>query len=108
MSKGYLDTTKARKVIAEVSSQKPSGLGKILTIYKKYVEQQIAREEIIIESAVAVPNKSMEKELLSKTGAKRIKYQIESQMVMGVKIKHGDWLYDESLAAKLANLTQEI
>ncbi len=107
MSNGYLDTNKAKKIIAEVSSLKPAGLAKILTAYKKYVQEQIAREEIIIESAVALPNKNMEKELLSKTGAKRIKYQIESKMVTGAKIKHGDWLYDESLSGKLSNLMQE-
>ncbi len=108
MSHGYLDNSRAKRVLAEVSSLKPTGLAKILTTYKKYVQQQIAREEIIIESAIAVPNKNMEKELLSKTGAKRIKYQINSQMVTGAKIKHGDWLYDESLSGKLSNLTQEL
>lgn len=108
VSGGYLDTNKARRIIAEVSTQKPTGLAKILTTYKKYIERQIASEEIIIESAVPLPNKSLEKELLSKTGARRIKYEINSQMVTGAKIKHGDWLYDESLSGKLANLTIEI
>jgi F0F1-type ATP synthase delta subunit len=108
MSGEYLDTNKARRIIAEVSSQKPTGLAKILTTYKNYIERQIASEEIIIESAVPLPTKSLEKELLSKTGAKRIKYQINSQMVTGAKIKHGDWLYDESLSGKLSNLTQEL
>lgn len=108
LSGGYLDTNKAKRIIAEVSSQKPTGLAKILTTYKKYVQEQIAREEIIIESATPLPNKSMEKELLLKTGARRIKYQINSQMVTGARIKHGDWLYDESLSGKLANLTIEI
>lgn len=107
MSGDYLDSKKAKRIIAEVAFQKPNGLVKILTTYKKYVQQQIAREEIIIESAVLLPNKSLEKELLSKTGAKRIKYQINSQMVTGATIKHGDWLYDESLSGRLANLTQE-
>lgn len=107
MSGDYLDSKKAKRIIAEVAFQKPNGLVKILTTYKKYVQQQIAREEIIIESAVLLPNKSLEKELLSKTGAKRIKYQINSQMVTGATIKHGDWLYDESLSERLANLTQE-
>ncbi|KKR51102.1 MAG: F0F1-type ATP synthase, delta subunit [Candidatus Curtissbacteria bacterium GW2011_GWA1_40_16] len=108
LSGGYLDNNKAKKIIAEVSSLKPTGLAKILTIYKRYLKEQLAREEIVIESATALPNKSMEKELLLKTGAKRIRYQINIQMVSGAKIKHGDWLYDESLSAKLANLTQEI
>src|SRR3989344_3102971 len=89
MSNGYLDTKKVRDITAKISSRKPAGLAKILTAYKRYVEQQIAREEIIIESAVPLPSKNLEKELLSKTGAKKIKYQIESRMVTGVKIKHG-------------------
>lgn len=107
MSRGYLDTSKAKRIISEVSAKKPAGLAKILTTYKKYLQRQIESEEIVIESAVPLPNKSMEKELLSKTGARRIKYQINIQMVTGAKIKHGDWLYDESLSGKLNNLTQE-
>ena len=108
MSDGYLDTNKTKRMIVEVSAKNPTGLVKILTAYKKYVQRQIESEEVIIESAVPLPNKSMEKELLSKTGARRIKYQINSQMVTGAKIKHGDWLYDESLSGKLEKLTQEL
>ena len=47
----------------------------------------------------------MEKELLSKTKAKRIKYKINPKLIFGLRITHGDFVYDATLDSKLKQLT---
>ena len=61
---------------------------------------------MIVETAQKTKeSEKMEKELLSKTGARRIKYKINPEMIFGLKITHGDFVYDASLDSKLKQLT---
>ena|SRR3989344_5397393 len=108
LTDGHIDTKKVNRIIKATPLKSTAGFTKILSIYKKYMEQQNAKEELIIESANTLPSKNLEKELLLKTGAKKIKYQINPKMVAGAKIKHGDWVYDASLTGKLDNITIQI
>ena len=93
-------------VLKKTVSEKPHGLKNILKAYKHLIESKIAREELIVETAQKTNEiTKMEKELLSKTGARRIKYKINPKMIFGLKITHGDFVYDATLDSKLKQLT---
>ena len=99
LKNGQVDPKLVAKVLKEVISQKPSGLIKILKIYKNLISAKLAKEELIIEAATLPPlSKSA---LLKKTGAKRIIFKENPQLVFGAKIKHGDWIWEETLDSKL-------
>lgn len=103
---GVANPASVSAVLKEIISQKPAGLKNILKFYKRLIEAKIAQEELIVE----VPQKTkeiekMEKVWLAKTGALRVRYKINPKMVFGVRITHGDFIYDESLDSKLKQLT---
>ena len=105
---GIVNPANVSLVLKENVSQKPQGLKNILKIYKHLVETKLAKEELIVETAQKTTEiTKMEKELLSKTGAKRIKYKTNPKMVFGLKITHGDFVYDLTLGSKLKQLTAE-
>ena len=94
-----IDSQLVGKVLKELISHEPSGLTKILKIYKNLISAQLAKEELIIEAATLPPlSKSA---LLKKTGAKRIIFNKNPQLVFGAKIKHGDWIWEETLDSRL-------
>ena len=93
-------------VLKEIVSQKPHGLKNILKSYKHLMESKIAHEELIVETAQKTKDiEKMEKDLLLKTGAERIKYKINPKLIFGLKITHGDFVYDATLDSKLKQLT---
>jgi len=95
-------------ILKEIVSQKPHGLKNILKNYKHLIEAKIASEELIVETAQKTKDiEKMEKELLSKTGARRIKYKIAPKLIFGLKITHGDFVYDATLDSKLKQLTTD-
>ncbi len=109
LTNGSTDSEKIRKVLGRAILEKPSGLLNILKIYKRLVETAVAKEQIILETAMALSNKKpLEKELLKKTGARKILYKTSPKITFGAKITHGDWIYDATLDAKLAQLTTDI
>lgn len=96
---GQVDPKSVNGALKEVISQKPAGLIKILKIYKNLISAKLAKEELIIEAAMLPPfSKST---LLKKTGAQRIIFKKNPQLIFGAKIKHGDWIWEETLDSKL-------
>jgi len=103
---GLINPASVSTVLKEIVSQKPPGLKNVLKLYKHLIESKIAREELIVETAQKTKEvEKMEKELLSKTEAKRIKYKINPKLIFGLKITHGDFVYDATLDSKLKQLT---
>ena len=103
---GTIDAKKIKLILSEVIRQTPPQFINILKIYKKLVTNSLASEELTVETAQKLSNqKQFEKNILAKTGAKRINYKINPNLVFGTKITHGDWVFDETLQAKLNNLT---
>ena len=103
---GIVNLASVSAVLKEEVSQKPHGLKNILKFYKHLIESKIAQEELIVETAQKTKEiEKMEKYLLSKTKAKRIKYKINPRLIFGLKITHGDFVYDATLDAKLKQLT---
>ena len=106
-SDGFVDTKKVQVILNTIVSQKPPQLIKILKIYKKLIATALSREELVFETAQKLPNqKKLEQNLFAKTGATRINYKINPNIVLGARITHGDWVWDETLQAKLENLTK--
>lgn len=106
---GIVDAKKVQQILKEITYQKPPQLINILKMYKKLIAANLAREEIIVETAQKLPNQQkFETDILTKTSAKRISYKINPNIVLGAKITHGDWVYDETLNTKLDNLTKTI
>ena len=104
---GLVDTKKVQIILNTIVSQKPPQLIKILKKYKKLIEAALSREELVFETAQKLPNqKKFEQNLFAKTGANRINYKINPNIVLGARITHGDWVWDETLQAKLENLTK--
>ena len=103
---GIVNLASVSAVLKEIVSQKPHGLKNILKNYKHLIEAKIASEELKVETAHKTKEvEKMEKELLSKTGAKRIKYKINPKLIFGLRITHGDFVYDATLDSKLKQLT---
>lgn len=106
LKNGLVDSKLVGKVLKEIISQRPSGLTKILKIYKSAVTAQLAREELIIEAS-ALPSIS-KLALLSKTGAKRIIFRKNPEIIFGARIKNGDWIWEETLNSKLEQIKNGI
>lgn len=100
---GFLDNKKIMSNVNILISQKPQGLVNVLRQYKHLISHALNVEELNIESAEKL-NIVQEKELLTKTGAKKINYRLNPKMVFGAKIKHGDWIFEQSLESKLGQL----
>lgn len=99
LKNNVVDARLVNKILREVISQKPHGLTKILKIYKQLISTKLAQEELVIEAAT-LPSLS-KTSLLGKTGAKRIVVKINPNIIFGTKIKHGDWIWEETLDSKL-------
>ncbi|MCR4325121.1 MAG: F0F1 ATP synthase subunit delta [Candidatus Curtissbacteria bacterium] len=102
---GFVDEKKIKIILASLSKENSAGIVGILKSYKRLIEAAIAREEVIVEVGSAITNaKSIEKKLLEKTGARRVIFKLNSQIVFGARVKHGDWIWDDTLDAKLEQI----
>ena len=106
LKEGLVNLASVSAVLKEIVSQKPHGLKNILKSYKHLIEAKIAQEELIVETAQKTKDiEKMERDLLSKTGTRRIKYKINPKLIFGLRITHGDFVYDATLESKLKQLT---
>ncbi|GEM_PF-2959061 len=102
LSYGFLDENKVRKILFEVTKTKTRGTSSILKLYKRLVASQLSKEQIIIEAPLKIDiPKSTHDRLISKLGAKRIKFVQNDDIVIGARVTHGDWIFDRSLDSKL-------
>lgn len=102
---GKTDPRKIKQILSAIGKQKPQGAASILKAYKRLMTRILATEEVILESPTK-PEAIFAQELLKRTGARKIIQKTNPNLVLGAKIIHGDWVWDETLDAKLARLTQ--
>lgn len=102
---GNINYQKVRQILVAMAKVKPLGIAGILKAYRRRVEAQIKKEEIQIETAQTVKSKTLQELILKKTGAGRVIFKTNPNLVVGAKITHGDWVWDETLDAKLGQLT---
>lgn len=106
LTNGLVDSQKVTTILKNLAGSKPQGIIGILKTYKRLVESKIASQTLIIESPTSIGNlKKVGGELTKKTGAKRIVYKINPNLVFGAKITKGDWVWEDSLDTKLKQLT---
>lgn len=105
LKNGLLDRNKAKTVLVTLSSNKPQGLSSILKTYKRLVEAKYKLENLEITTAVKIANaRKAEKNLLAKTGARKVTYKTNPEMIFGARITQGDWIWEETLESKLKQL----
>lgn len=103
-----VDENKVKKILKVIASQKRAESLKLLKIYKRLIEQKTAQEELVIETETGLKQTTLTKKLMAKTKARRIIYKVNPKMIFGAKVTHGDWIWDATLDAKLAHLTNEV
>ncbi|MBI3342003.1 F0F1 ATP synthase subunit delta [Candidatus Curtissbacteria bacterium] len=100
-----MDNQKAQRVLETVVKNRPQGLSSILKLYKRLVTSQLNLENLIIETGAKIKNaKSLEKNLIAKTGARKVTYKTNPEMVFGARVMQGDWIWEENLSSKLKQL----
>ncbi|MEX2028455.1 MAG: F0F1 ATP synthase subunit delta [Candidatus Curtissbacteria bacterium] len=102
LKNGQVDSKLTHRVLSVVISQKPYRLSHILKLFRRLVAQKLAWEEIVMETATLPSfNKSA---FLKKTDAKRIVTKINPELIVGAKITHGDWVWEQTLNSKLEQI----
>ena len=105
LTKGSLDTKKVRKVITLLEKENPFNLKAILKTYRNLIVSALSYEEVVVETGMApAGKKALEKKLLQKTGAKRVVFKENKNIIFGARIKHGDWVWDATLDSKLSQI----
>lgn len=106
LKNNLIDEVKVRKILKLVASQKRAESLKVLKIYKRLIEQKEAQEKLIIETPTPMAKTDFVRQLVAKTGAKRIIHKTNPKMIFGAKITSGDWIYDLTLDSQLKQITQ--
>lgn len=103
-----IDPAKVRQILKKIIAQRSTNLVNILKIYKRLIETKLTQEQVIVETAADLTNqKELARKLIAKTKAKKVLVRINPKIVFGVKIVHGDWIWDATLDAKLKQLTNQ-
>jgi hypothetical protein len=78
-----------------------------LNTYKKLIEENIKQQTIIIETSEKIQSKNLiTKSFIAKTKAKNVLFKENPEMIFGVKMYHGDWVYENTLNTKLENILE--
>lgn len=105
LKNGQIDSRSVTKVLGAVTKEKPRGLLEVLKAYKRLVEQKIKAGTVLVETEADIAGQTqLEKELLKKTGANKVVFKKNPELVFGAKITHGDWVYEDTLESKLYQL----
>lgn len=109
LTNGYLDNRKASVLLTVLAKEKPAGLTAILKLYKRLVENQIQKEQVVVETSTLPTNiAKFEKELAEKTKARKVIVKTNPDIIMGAKVTFGDWIIDATLDSKLKQLTAKL
>lgn len=107
LKNGILDTSRAQKVLEQIVKLRPQGLIGILQNYSRLVYQALSWQNVLVESASVSGIRDLEKKLLKATGAQKVTFKHNPKFVFGARITHGDWIYEDTLASKLKQLTSK-
>lgn len=106
LTNGLIDEKKVFLILQKLSDEKFPRKVAALKIYKRLLGKKLSWEEIIVEIGTKfATTKDFEKKLLEKTGAAKIRYEIKPEIIFGARLKYGDWVYDETLDAKLSQIS---
>jgi hypothetical protein len=94
------DEKRAMTIVNTLTKQKPLHYVQILKMYKHVIERYFASQQIIVE----VP-KGFSAKAVSVKSEKKLVIQENPDIVFGVRIIDGDWVYDNTLGARLLAIT---
>lgn len=100
---GVVNEKRVREIIQTLVSRKPLHYVKILETYKNLIENFLSAQEMVIE----VPKGFDTKDMALKTN-KKIVVKEDLSIVFGLRVIDGDWVYDNTLRAKLENIVGNI
>lgn len=104
-----LDEKRVLYIVSEVLKDKTREKNALISAYTKLISEYIRYNQIQIEIPKGFSISQSEVELLAKkTKAKYTRIVESEKNIFGAKITHGDWVYDNTLAAKLNNIKNTI
>ncbi|MBM3836468.1 MAG: F0F1 ATP synthase subunit delta [Verrucomicrobia bacterium] len=110
LTNGLLDETKVQQAVQQVIQRKPRGYFNILSHFQRLVKLDVARRTARVESAVALPESlqaSVRANLNRIYGAGlSISFSERPALIGGMRVQVGSDVYDGSVQARLAGLTE--
>ena len=107
---GMLDDARVRQAVTAVIAQKPRGYMAVLSHFQRLVKLDMARRSATVESAVALTpasQASIQQSLSARYGAGvQLKYSQNPALIGGLRIQVGSDVYDGSIQARLAALSE--
>ena len=106
---GLLDEAKVRQAVAAVIEQKPRGYAAVLTHFGRLVKLDVAKRAAVVESAVALSpaqQSAIQQNLTNRYGAGlNLSFVQKPDLIGGLRIQVGSDVYDGSVQARLAALS---
>ncbi len=107
---GRVSEDRVAQILEALKKTPPSERKPLLKHYANYLKKELARHQIIVEYAGALPDaslKEIEQTLSSRYGRPLSAVRRENPaLVGGLRIRVGDDLYDASIATLLSSLVQ--
>ncbi|MEI7729085.1 MAG: F0F1 ATP synthase subunit delta [Verrucomicrobiota bacterium] len=107
---GLLDETRVRQVVTAVIAKKPRGYYGILTHFQRLVRLDVARRTALVESAIPLTpalQTSVTGNLTRVYGpGLSLAFATNPELIGGLRVKVGSDVYDGSIRARLAQLTE--
>ncbi len=97
---GVVNEKRVHEIVSALVARKPLHYVQILQTYKNLLEKFLTSQEIVIET----PKGFDMKDNAIKSNKKIVVYE-NSEIVCGVKVIDGDWVYDNTLEGKLLTIT---
>lgn len=105
ISDGKLSEKSVRKIVTTVLRSTTRNKNILLKQYKRYIEMFVKTQELVVEIPKEfILSERVRQELLKKTKATSIKVLENPNLLFGTKVIHGDWVYDNTLSAKLEKI----
>ena len=106
---GLLDDDRVRQTVQQIIAQKPRGYLAILTYFQRLVKLDVARRTARIESAIQLPeglSTAIQANLARKYGpGLTVSFAQNTDLIGGLRVQVGSDVYDGSIRARLAELT---
>ena len=109
---GLIDERRARQAVTQVIAQKPRGYVGILNHFQRLVKLDIAKHTAHVESAVPLTpefKNQVSANLAARHGVGlNLSFDTNPALIGGMRIKFGSDVFDGSVQAKLASLTENV
>ena len=109
---GRVDEDVVRTIVAKLKKDQPRGFEGILHAYQRLLRLELERSHAVVESAVALEDSArttVEADLQKKyDGALTVEYQVNPELLGGLRVRVGCDVWDGSVAGRLERLRDRI